>query len=139
VVHRHLVVPAALLVQPQPPAPAHRVVVLHPQRQGGADAGEAVEQRADQRPVAQAHQTVGRDGGEQRPGLLARRHAGLAGGRDVLRPAHRRGRVVRHHLADHQPVEQHADRRQVLLDARRRPPAAEQLDVGRHVHRPDGG
>ena len=40
-----------------------------------------------------------------------------------------------HDLADHQPVEQHADRRQVLLDARRRVRLAQLLDVGGDVQR----
>ena len=38
----------------------------------------------------------------------------------VPRPAHRGGRVDRHDLAGHQPVEQMADRGQALLDGRRR-------------------
>ena len=40
----------------------------------------------------------------------------LAGG--VTGPAYRRGRIVRHHLPDDEPVEQMADGRQALLDGR---------------------
>ena len=55
---------------------------------------------------------------------------------DVLRPAHRGGGIgAGENLADDQPVEQHADRRQVLLDSRGSVTAAENLDIGRDVVR----
>ena len=38
----------------------------------------------------------------------------------MLRAAHRRGRIDRHDLADNKPIEQHADRCELLLDRRRR-------------------
>ena len=61
---------------------------------------------------------------------------GLAFLDDVLRPAHRGGRIgAGENLADDQPVEQHADRREVLLDGRRAVAAAENLDVGGDVMR----
>ena len=41
----------------------------------------------------------------------------------------------RENLADDQPVEQHADRRQVLLDGRRAVAASEHLDIGGDVMR----
>ena len=50
----------------------------------------------------------------------------------MARPAHRGGRVDRHDLADYQPVEQMADRRQAQLDCRRRGVPPESLY-------PDGG
>ena len=52
--------------------------------------------------------------------------ASVAASTGVLPPAHHvfgaahgGGGIDREHLADHQPVEQHAHRRQPLLDARR--------------------
>jgi hypothetical protein len=45
---------------------------------------------------------------------------GLPGRDDLVRPAHRAGRVDRHHLAGDQPVEQVTDPGDPLLDARRR-------------------
>ena len=55
----------------------------------------------------------------------------------MLRAPHRGRRVERHDLADDQPVEQHPDRRQVLLHARRRQLPRELLHVGRDHHRLD--
>jgi hypothetical protein len=51
--------------------------------------------------------------------------------------SHGGGRIVRHHLADHQPVEQHAHGGELLLDARRRVGLLQRLDVGANVVRPD--
>ena len=50
---------------------------------------------------------------EQPAGLLLGQHRRLAAAHDVLGPAHRMRRVDGEDLADHQPVEQHADRREV--------------------------
>ena len=52
-----------------------------------------------------------------------------------LGPAHDGGGVAADHLADHEPVEQHADRGEVLLDRGLRVGFAELLDVGGDVHR----
>jgi len=56
VVGRHLVALTAFLVQAYPPALAAGVVVLDFHRNDGADAREAVNHDADQRPIAQADQ-----------------------------------------------------------------------------------
>jgi hypothetical protein len=54
----------------------------------------------------------------------------------VLGTAHRGGRIrAGENLADDQPVEQHADRGEVLLDGRRAIAAAQDLDVGGDVVR----
>ena len=53
----------------------------------------------------------------------------------MLRAPHRARWVERQDLADHQPVEQHPDRRQVLLHARRRELPRELLYIGRDHHR----
>src|ERR1039458_7609488 len=45
--------------------------------------------------------------------------------------------VRRHHLTRYQPVEQHPDTSQMLLDRGSRPLALQLLDVGRDVHRLD--
>ena len=44
-------------------------------------------------------------------------------------------RVGRHHLACHQPIEQHADAGEMLLDRRRRHLAAQLLDIASNMHR----
>ena len=55
----------------------------------------------------------------------------------MLRAAHRGGRIDRHDLAGHQPIEQVADRGELLLDGRRRHLAGLRLDPGRDVQRRD--
>ena len=57
-------------------------------------------------------------------------------GDDVLRPPHRGRGVHREDLADDEPVAEHADRGQVLLDGRDRPRV--RPDVGGHVERGHG-
>jgi hypothetical protein len=55
-----------------------------------------------------------------RGGLVGQQHRRLAALHDVAWAARRCGRVGRHDLADNEPVEQMADRRQPLLGGRRR-------------------
>ena len=50
---------------------------------------------------------------------------------------YRAGRIEGHHLANHEPVEQHPDGRQVLLDGRRGVDRRQLLDVRGHQHRLD--
>jgi hypothetical protein len=58
------------------------------------------------------------DAVEQLARLFVGQHRGLAGLDDVLGTAHRMRRIDRDDLAGDQPVEQHADRGEVLLDRR---------------------
>ena len=74
------------------------------------------------------------DAVEKRPGLLRGEHRGLAGLDDMLRAAHRARGVERQDLADDEPIEEHPQRGEVLLDARRRERSGELLDVGRDDH-----
>jgi hypothetical protein len=92
----------------------------------------------DQRPVPQAHNGRDIDVVEKLAGLLGSQHRGLAALHDMLGPTHGMGRVGGENLADYQPVEQHADCRQVLLDARRRARLRELLDIHELLgyHRP---
>jgi hypothetical protein len=58
---RHFVALAAFLVQADPPALAHRVVVLDAHGDDGADASEGEGHDADERPIAQADDGRGVD------------------------------------------------------------------------------
>ena len=87
------------------------------------------------RAVAQAGQRAGVDGVQQRARFLAVEHRRLAFLHDVFRAAHRVGRVHLDDVAGHQPVEQHPQRRQVLLHRRRRELALQLLDECRDVER----
>ena len=73
VVRRHLVLLAAFLVQPHPPALALRVVVLDVHVERGRDPGEGVDQESDQRAVAQPDDRRHIDAVEQLLALRRRR------------------------------------------------------------------
>ena len=96
---------------------------------------EAVEHHRDERPVAPARERARVDRREEPARLGRREHRRRALRDDVLRPPDGRRRVHRDNLADDEPVAEHADRRQVLLDGGRRPGVGP--DVGRHVQRRD--
>jgi hypothetical protein len=143
---------AALLVQADPStSPLHKIIAdLHLQNR--ADAGEAVSHGADQRPVAQAHE-VGvircdtvfggrphdRDAVEQRAGFVCGDDRGFALFHDIFRSAHGVGRIDVDDMARNEPVEQHAERRQVLLDGRRRNFGLQILDESGDMERLDAG
>ena len=112
------------------------VLGLHSER--GADAGEAVDHQCDQRPIAQARRCRDVDAVEQLPRLGGIEHRRLALAHDMRRPAHGRGRINRHHLAGHQPVEQVADGGELLLDRGRGNLARLRFDPGRDMQRLHG-
>ena len=118
VMRRHLMPLAAFLMQPDPPALALGVVVLDAHGDDGADAGKGEGHHGDQRPVAQPDHGRRVDAVQQLARLFGIQHRGLAGLDDVLRSAHRMRRVGGDDLAGDQPVEQHADGGEVLLDRR---------------------
>ena len=53
----------------------------------------------------------------------------------MARAAHGMRRIRGNDLTDHEPVEQHADASEILLDRRRRRGAAQLLDIGGDMHR----
>ena len=126
---------AALLVEPEPPPALLPEVVLPPHADDRAHPREAVEHHRDERPVAPARERARVDRLEEPAGLGRREHRCRALRDDVLRPPHGRRGVHREDLADDEPVAEHADGGQVLLDRGRR--AGVGPDVGRHVQRRD--
>ena len=139
VMRRHFMALAAFLMQPHPPALAVGVVVLDAHGDDRADAGEGEGHHRNQRPIAQPDDGRRVDAVQQLAGLFAGQHRGLAGLDDVLRSAHRMGRIGRDDLAGDQPVEQHAYRGEVLLDRRLLKILAERLDIGGDMQRLDIG
>jgi len=133
----HFVALAAFLVQTDPPTFALGVVILDPHGDDGANPSEGIGHYRDQRAVTQAHERRDVDAVEQLAGLFGGQHRGLAALNDMLGPAHGMGRVGGEHLADHEPVEQHADRRQVLLCGRLRVRGLQGLDISSDVDRLD--
>ena len=89
----------------------------------------------DERPIAQAGERARVDRLEEPARLGRREHRRRARRHHVRRPPDGRRRVHRDNLADDEPVAEHADGRQVLLDRGRRPGVGP--DVGRHVQRRD--
>jgi hypothetical protein len=132
---RHLMTLAAFLMQTDPPALALGIVVLDAQGDSRADAGKGERHHRDQRTIAEANQGRRVDAVQQLAGLFAGQHRGLAGFDDVLGTAHRMGRIGGDDLARHQPVEQHADGGQVLLDRRLPEILAHGLDTRRRTER----
>ena len=79
------------------------------------------------------------DAVEERARFVGGQHAGFAALDDVLGAAYRGGRIDGDDMAGDQPVEQHADGGQVLLDGRLLGILAWGLDVGGDVQRLDVG
>jgi hypothetical protein len=134
---RHLVALATFLVEADPPALAVGEVVLDPHRHHGADAGEGVGHDPDQGAVAQTDEGRGVDALDQDAGLVGGEHRGLAALDDVLGSAHRGGGIAGEDGAGDEPIEQHADRGEVLLDGRLRHSVLERLYIGGDVERLD--
>jgi hypothetical protein len=137
VVRRHFVALAAFLVKADPPALPVGKIILDPHRHHGADAGEGVGHDPDQGAVAQADEGRGVDALDQRAGLVGREHGGLAALDDVLGAANRGGGIAGEDAAGDEPIEQHADGGEVLLDGRLRHPVLERLYIGGDVKRLD--
>ena len=108
------------------------VLDAHPDRR--ADAREGIDHQADQRAVAQADDGRRVDRVDELARLGRVEHRRLAAPHDVARPAHGGGRVGRHDLADHHPIEQVAQRGQAQLRGRRGSRALQLLDVGGDMH-----
>ena len=115
-VGRDVVPLAALFVEPEPPPALLPEVVLPPHADDRAHPREAVEHHRDERPVAPARERARVDRLEEPAGLGRREHRRRALRDDVLRPPHGRRRVHREDLADDEPIAEHADGGQVLLD-----------------------
>ena len=134
-VGRDVVTRTALLVEPEPPLALLPEVVLPPHADDRAHPRDAVEHHRDERPVAPAGERARVDRLEEPARLGRRAHRRRARRHHVRRPPDGRRRVHRQDLADDEPVAEHADGRQVLLDGGRRPGVGP--DVGRHVQRRD--
>ncbi len=107
---------AAFFVEPHPAAALLNIVVLDLHLNHGADAGKGVAHERDERAIPEPDELSGVDRIEQCPHLLGRENGGLALLDAVPRSPDRMRRVGGHHLARHQPVEQHPDSGEVLLD-----------------------
>ena len=136
-VRRDHVVAPALLVEPEERPGPLSVVVGDAKRDRGAHARETVDEDAEERAGAKTHQGRDVDVVEDGPGLLGGEDRRLSGLDDVLGAPDRARGVEGQDLADDEPVEEHPERREVLLDARRRERGRELLDVGRDDHRLD--
>ena len=133
VVGRDVMPLPALLVEPEPPLAPLLEVVLPPHPQNRAHPREAVEHHREERPVSEPGQRARVDVLEELPRLGLGQDRRRSLGDDVLRPPHRGRRIHREDLADDEPVAEHADGGQVLLDGRDRPGVGP--DVGGHVER----
>jgi hypothetical protein len=126
---------ATFFVEPHAAAATLNEVVANLHFEDGGDPREGVNHDADQRPVAQADERPGRAGVEQRPRFFRREDPRLAFVDDVFRAAHGLRRIDVEDVTCHQPVEQHAQRREMLLDRRRGEFALQLFDERRHLDR----
>ena len=99
-----------------------------------AETREAVDEHAEEGAVAQARKRREVDAVEQGSSFCGGEDRSLAGLDDVFGSAHRCCGIEGEDLADDEPVEEHAQRGQVLLDARSGKRARELLDVGGDHH-----
>ena len=74
VVARHLMLFTAFFVQPHPGAPALHIDIVDLHLDHRTDPGEGVDHQADQRAVAQAGDSRGVDGIDQRSRLVGGQH-----------------------------------------------------------------
>ena len=139
VVGGQLVELAALLVEPEPPPLAVGVVVLDLHAEHGRDAGEAEDHDADEGPVAEPDRRRVRSPSSGRVDrMLSRSVRASSAERTGVLPflttclgaLTEAAGFDRHDLAGDQPVEEHPDGGQVLLDRRGGEPGLELLDVG---------
>jgi hypothetical protein len=112
----HLVLLAAFLMQRHPAATSLDEIIPHLHLQRGAHAGKGVGHDRDERAITQADELARIYGVKQRSRFVAREHRGLAALHHVFRAAHGMGGIDFDDVAGDQPVEQHAQRGQVLLD-----------------------
>jgi hypothetical protein len=84
-----------------------------------ADPREGIGHGRDQRAIAQAYQRGRFNGIEQSAGFVTGEVGRLAFSYDMPGATHRVGRIHIDDVAGHEPVEQHAQRGQILFDRRR--------------------
>jgi hypothetical protein len=126
---------AAFLVQSHPASATLRVVVLDPHFDDGTDPPEGINHCCNDRPIAKTDDIRVVDRIQQRARFLLGQNWRFAFLNRVLRASDRRGRIRGHDLADHQPIEQHADGGEMLLDRGLGESSTEQFDVRRDVDR----
>ena len=132
----HFVDLAALLSQAQPPAFLERKIILHVQTHHGGNPREGVDHDGDKGSVAQTYHMRRIDLFKKFARFLRGHGRGRAPDNGVPWPTHGVRRVGRQHLARHQPVKQHADTGQMLLNGGRFAGNLQLLDIARHMHRP---
>lgn len=93
VVSRHLVLLAALFVQPDPSAPPLYIEILDFHGNGGSHPGEGIDHEPDESAVSQPEQGSDVDGIQQQPGLVGLEDGSLAPFLRMLRSADSVGRA----------------------------------------------
>ena len=118
---------------------ASRGIAAHssrpPSGQDRSDASKRVSHDAQQRAIAQTKDRVSRQASEKLAHLFAREHRRLASLDGMFRPPDIGRRIHREELAEDHPIEEHSDRRQVLLHGRPRASPAGVLHPRRDMDR----
>src|SRR5258708_2889142 len=116
---RNLVALAALLMEAQPESLAVLVVVFNFHMDCRANAREGVAHQPDQGAVPNSDDRAGVDRIKKLSCFVRFEYWCLASLDDALGSPDRCCRVHGYDLSDHEPIEKHPDRGQVLLDRRR--------------------
>jgi hypothetical protein len=126
---------AAFFVQPDPGPPPLHVHIFYPHLHGRAHPREGERHQTDQRAIPQADERAGFDGIEEIARFVAREDRRFSFFHRVLGPAHDGSRIPGKHLAKHEPIEEHAQRGQVLFDRRVRQRALQFFKVSCDMQR----
>ena len=129
---------STFLVQPHPGPSPLDIHIFHRHRERRADPGKRIDHQPDQGPIAQAHERLHIDRIEEHPRFLRREHRRLAFLRGILWPTDRARRIRWDDLADHEPIEEHPDRGEMLFHRGGRHPALQGFDISGHMHRLNG-
>ena len=131
----HLVLLAAFLVQPDPATPALYVEIFNLHGNCRSDTRKRVDHQADQGAVPQAEKETGVDGIEQCSCFIGLQNGRLPTSLGVFRASDGVRGVRWNDLADHHPVEEHAQRGRPLLHGGPGVQPELRLDKCRHMHR----
>jgi hypothetical protein len=109
--------------------------VYHAHRERRTHPRELEHDQRNQCPIPEPNGRGDIDAIEQLPCLRCIEHGSIALAGPVTRPAPGRCRIMRHDLADQEPVEEISDGGQVLFDGRRGQRLRLQLDLGSDMQR----
>lgn len=135
VVRGYLVALAAFLVQPDPPSLSVLVIILDTHVNHRRDACERVAHEPEECAITETDDCIRLDGIQKLPRLVRFQDRRLSALHDVFWSANGARRIHRDYLAGDEPVEEHADGREVLFHGRSGTLTLKLLYIGSNHHR----